>query len=48
MKRQLRLEKAGYKIIWIMNDYDYKVIARKGNQFYKGTSISNLYKQIFG
>ena len=46
--RQKRIEKAGYKITWFMNDgHDYKLQATKNNHTIKATSISNLYKQLF-
>jgi hypothetical protein len=46
--RQKRIEKAGYKITWLMNDnHDFKLIASKNGRSIKATSISNLYNQIF-
>jgi hypothetical protein len=46
--RQKRIEKAGYKIIWFMNDiHDYKLVATKNGRSIKATSISNLYNQLF-
>jgi hypothetical protein len=47
--RQKRIEKAGYKITWFMNDnHEYKLMATKYNGIYiKATSITNLYNQIF-
>jgi hypothetical protein len=46
--RQKRIEKAGYKITWFVNDnHHYKLIAIKGYYSIRATSITNLYKKLF-
>lgn len=51
MARYERMIKAGYKVTFIMGknkgDEGY-CHARKGNTVYRGTSETDLHKQIFG
>lgn len=48
MTRQKRIENKGYKVVFAMSGNSVFATKNNGLTKIKGTSVSNLHKQIFG